>query len=261
MSINRHHRKKILRCSVLPTLFAANALVLSSIAAFDCKFVKFVVPPATESHEQAGLWNYSWWDRNVEKYTCHAYPPSTDVGGIEIDAYWRAARGFSSLTLIFGGLIVFVNISLWAYSCSCRRYCCNTSQSSSSIRLRYCTTSTIYTNGQVGGTLYLIPVICSSLSLLFLKCNACQLNTIFNLMQDHTCMLSTGAKCTYVAMALWFVAALLAMVNEEREVNGVSDGGDGIDCDERTEPLIQDVVLECEQSVYSGRDGDESIGV
>jgi len=179
-----------------------------------------------------------------------------------IDGRWKAARGFSSLGLVFGGLAL-VNVFL---TCCRKGWCC--CKSSSFTRIRCCTTTTTTTNStansQLVGTFYLLSALCSSLSLLFLHSNACQHNTIFNLMQDHQCQLSTGAKCTYAAMVLWFIASsLVLLVEERREVEEGGEGGgrnleDGVEdaSDGAREPLIQDVVFECEQSTYSGRDGD-----
>ena len=82
------------------------------------------------------------------------------------------------------------------------------------------------------------------LGFLFLKGNACQHNTIFNLERNHECMLSNGAKCAYSAMLLFFVSASLLIVNEEGGVEegraedaGEEDGAGGEDHDERREPL------------------------
>jgi hypothetical protein len=106
---------------------------------------------------------------------------------------------------------------------------------------------------QLGGWLYLLACICSSLSLLFLRSNACQSNTIFNLMQDHQCKISTGAKCTYAAMTLYFVAGSILLLNEG---DTKDDDRDGIEDASNTEPLIQDVIFECEVS----RSSSSSLG-
>ncbi len=231
-----------------------------NLAAFDCNFVKFVVPPATESHEQVGLWNYQWWDHHKEEYTCRDYRDisKTEMEPIQIDGYWKAARAFSCITLIIGGFIVCVVGTLQLYRCCfsipyCKRKYNPASRSRR--KVRYCNRIT----GQVEGSAYVITCIFSTLVLLFLKSNACQDNTIFNLTQDHECKLSTGAYCTYGAMALWLIAAILALVNEERRRRRNDDEGE--DTDDTTisdlrEPLIQDAIFECEQSVMSSRDGD-----
>ena len=236
-------------CSSLPTLLASVAFILSSIAAFDCNFVVFVEPPQTNHDEQAGIWSYQWYDRSVQKYTCKAYPTNYEYGmDITIDAYWKASRGFSCLTLIFGGLIVFTNLSLRIYQWYCDRagYIEPSSPASRRRNSVFTTASGYHVKKQVGITLYIMACICSCLSLLFLRSNACQHNTIFNLMQDHQCRLGTGAKLTYASMALYFIAASCVLFSEENRTEDDID-----DANNNTEPLIQDIVFECEQSVYS----------
>ena len=257
----------------LPAVFAAAALVLSSISVLDCDFVRFVAPPPASgrSHARTGLWNYMWWDHDGGRYACRAYPPADEdgMGGIEIDGWWRASRVFGASTLDFGGLAVALNASLLVYDNFCRRNCCFESGASpsSSIRssvstnrlpprpLRCCTSAA---TNQADGILYVIACLCSSLTLLFLKSNACQHNRIFNLTGNHECRLSTGARCTYASMLMWFVASASALYIEERGEGGrrragtaEGEGGNG-DGDGRCEPLLQDSIFECEQSVYSG---------
>ena len=193
-----------------------------------------------DDYAEAGLWNYQWYDYNKEKYTCHAYhthaPPLQEVWIITIDAYWKAARAFSCLTLIFGGLILIINTSLLVY-----RFCCNVSLPSPDSSMYFKHPGGYYIRKQLGGWLYLLACICSAFSLLFLKSNACQDNPMHAIF--HVCKVTTGARCTYAAMALYFVAASILFLNE----------GDIEDCDDvedanYTEPLIQDVIFECEVS-------------
>mmetsp|Transcript_13476 Transcript_13476/g.20344 ORF Transcript_13476/g.20344 Transcript_13476/m.20344 type:complete len:288 (-) Transcript_13476:504-1367(-) len=277
-------------CSIiLPTLLASIALSLSTYAAFHCTFVQFVIPPATYSHEQAGLWGYLWWDRSVHKYTCHAYPSGAEEKEeFLVDGMWKAARLFSSLTLMFGGVaLMHVLVTTTCIRCCCCCFCCCKSSSSfsannNSSRLKQLQhyiskiTKSIHKNE---GNFYLLASLSSSLSLLFLQSNACQHNTIFNLYGDTVCRLSTGAKCTYAAMVFWFGAASLVWFRDEGEssammmmmvggsgssssITSSREGGGTIDLEDGVEsatvPLIQDVVFECEQqSVYSGRSGRE----
>lgn len=165
---------------------------------------------------------------------------------------WMAARGFSSLTLALGGLAV-ANSLFAAFGAARRRCCCERSPSDR-IKLGFfiATSKAIRRNES---NLYLACSLGSSLSLLFVRGNACQHNTIFDLMRDHECKLSTGAICTYVAMGLWFVAASLAMFREEREDAEGGETGNSNGMENATVPLIQDAVFECEQSVYSNRSG------
>mmetsp|Transcript_98 Transcript_98/g.211 ORF Transcript_98/g.211 Transcript_98/m.211 type:complete len:253 (-) Transcript_98:371-1129(-) len=225
---------------VLPTVLAAVALILSACAAIDCAFVQFVIPPATYGHEHVGLWGYQWWDREKHKYICLAYPEE-----MVIDGKWKAARGFSCLALTFGAVAVANELLRTCKRCCCRKLL--------STRVRCCANVGASVRHQEPN-LYLACSLCSSLSLLFLHSNACQHNKIFNLMGDHACRLSTGAKCTYAAMALWFGASSLVMFREEGDATeeGVEPRNSN-EVESATVPLIQDVVFECEQSTYSGR--------
>lgn len=201
------------------------------------------------NNEQAGIWNYQFYDHSKQKYTCHAYPTNYKNGmDITIDGYWRASRAFSCLTLIFGSLIIVINTSLLVY-----RVCFNISLPSPDNSMYFKHPDGYQIRKQLGGWLYLLACICSSLSLLFLKSNACQNNTIFNLMQDHQCTISTGAKCTYAAMALYFVAASILLLNER---DTKDDDRNDIEDASNTEPLIQDVIFECEVS----RSSSSSLG-
>ena len=220
--------------------------------------MKFIVPPAKDSNEQAGLWNYQWYDSNSHSYTCHAYPNSDKSNGIDIkiDAYWMAARGFSCLTLIFGGLILVVNTFLLMYRL-CYEQRPRDDESSivtASGRIYFTTTSGQYIKKQVGGTLYLLAFICSTFSLLFLRSNACLHNTIFNLTNNHQCVLSTGVHLTYTAMILYFIAASILLLNDESDSGSEERDAVGDYANNNTaisEPLIQDVVFECEQPNFN----------
>lgn len=218
-------------CTLLPTLLATIAIFLSSYASLSCNFVVFVLSPATFSYEQAGLWSYKWWDHGVGKYTCHAYPES-----MVIDVWWKVSRGFSLLTLMLGG---FALTNIFVVTCCTR--CCKSS--SSEPMTQWCTRGTV-------GTCYLASCISTSLSLLFLRSNAAQHNTIFNLVQSHECRLSAGAKCMYAAMGLWFASSSLVVLADEKRNEEVV----GEDSPQNSQPLIQDILFECEQSTYSGRD-------
>jgi len=74
-------------------------------------------------------------------------------------------------------------------------------------------------------------------------------------MQDHQCKISTGAKCTYAAMTLYFIAASILLLNEN-EGGTEDDDRDDIEDASNKEPLIQDVIFECEVS----RSSSSSLG-
>jgi hypothetical protein len=64
-----------------------------------------------------------------------------------------------------------------------------------------------------GGITCLLSCICQAFSLIFVQSNACQYNVIFNLMRNHICQLSTGAKCVEASMFFWLAAGCLLLMN------------------------------------------------
>ena len=203
-----HHscRKK---CIIFTSiLFATIAFSLSCIGTFGCNFVEFVSPTLhttqmfyeasmskrllASTHNQAGIWTYKWWDSSIKQYSCHPYPDTT-----EIDAKWRASRLLSSLTIILGGTFV---LSLPMYSVL--NTCYLSPRRKTKQQYPY----------QFWGTICMIASVCEAFSLIFLRSNGCQKNDIFNLMRNHTCQLSTGAKCTYAAILIWFLSGVFIMI-------------------------------------------------
>ena len=181
-------------------MFSATiAFSLSCVGSFGCSFVKFVSPTSDEnqksaSHKQSGLWSYQWWDSSSQQYTCHSYPQT-----IEIDAKWKAARILSVMAVILGGLYLLSASLFWTASCCYKKLL--------SGRRHY---QYLF---QFWGTLCLLACVCETFSLIFLRSNACEENVIFNLMRNHNCQLSTGAKCTYAAMIFWLFAGYSACLH------------------------------------------------
>lgn len=190
-------------------LSATIALSLSCIGAFGCNFVEFVTPSLqwvqgpyrntdssarilSTTHNQSGIWSYEWWDSTNQQYTCHPYPDS-----IVIDAKWKASRVLSTVTIVLGGLCLL-------------SFLINATMNFFVLRPRRRKQQYLY---QLYATICLIACICETFSLVFLRSNGCQNNVIFNLMRNHTCQLSTGAKCTYVAMFFWFTAGTVIMLD------------------------------------------------
>lgn len=217
-------------------LFATIAFSLSCIGAFGCNFVKFVTPTQATSqitdiestdsktriqsvsHNTSGIWSYQWWDSSTKRYTCHAYPDS-----IDIDLKWKVARILSTLTIILGGLYL---LSLPIYRVI---PCCYHSSQRKQQQYHY----------QFWGVICLTACVSETFSLIFLQSNACQDNVIFNLMRNHSCELSTGAKCTYAAMLFWFAAGFLILSNPDNE--NLEEQAEEEDAN-LEEPLLQEVV-------------------
>lgn len=92
---------------------------------------------------------------------------------------------------------------------------------------------------QVYGTICLAACVCQTFSLVFLRSNGCQDNVIFNLMRNHNCQLSTGAKCTYAAMCFWFVAGVVLTLGASENIDPGERGEEDANLEES---LLQEVV-------------------
>ncbi|EJK67281.1 hypothetical protein THAOC_11714 [Thalassiosira oceanica] len=168
------------------------AYTLSLSAATSCRFVEFTLPNQTHSNNQAGVWRYEWWDHSRQRYVCKAYPED-----YEIDPLWKASRGFTVIVIVLGAVTVLME----AFTIVMRfrsKYSSNRVKSANVIFL-------------------LVLSMCSSLSLVFLRSSACQRNTIFDMLNNHQCRLSSGAFQTYAALMLWFSAGCMAIYFDGKE--------------------------------------------
>lgn len=116
--------------------------------------------------------------------------------GTAIDSNWRAAKAFSILPIIFGGLALVYMLKV---------ACDRDKMISSTLN---CTNSIVY----------LLATLSQGLSLLFLSSNACTSNILIGELStspigdavtfEETCSMATGAKCVISATVLWFLAAV-----------------------------------------------------
>lgn len=148
--------------------------------------------------------------------TCHKYPSD-----VEIDSNWKAARAFSTLALIFGGVYLFRNLIAGCIS-----------------PLRRASRSE--------APAFLLACFSQGLSLLLLNSSLCKDNDLMRQLQSdatslgnvgmnfpQTCSINTGAKCAISAIVFWALAACsssMAQVAERKEM----------DNNATTEPLIPD---------------------
>lgn len=233
-----YFERKITCYSIITSTFAAAAFILCLAATFSCEFISFSSSSGFETPVTVnfGIWSYQFWNvaiptsegttgRSVIFETCHRYG-SEDA---DVDGYWKAARAFSVLTLIFGGISLFANlISSCILSPSLRN-----------------------TSG-LEGPAFLLACIFSGLTFLLLHSDLCQNQTNALLQQTHdemsnlgndemafedTCVLASGGKCAIAATVCWFMASLtscLADVAERKEDERVDDDDD----DARRAPLM-----------------------
>lgn len=200
--------------SILTSILAAVAFLLAWSVEFGCSFLSFTTTsgfnePVTVKF---GIWSYQFWTvatsvgGSVIFETCHSYP--SDVA---VDGNWKAARAFSTLTLIIGGGFLLRNLIT-----GCVAPLRRASQSEPPA--------------------FLLAAIFQGLSLLLLNSTLCTNNQLLVRLQSEaekignadmdfpdTCSVSVGANCAIAAVVFWFLAALtssMATVAEKRDASG-----------------------------------------
>ena len=151
--------------------------------------------------------------------TCNHYPEA-----VNIDPNWKAARAFSTLALIVGGILL-VTRTFFTFISPEKRM---------TIRLE--------------GLGYLTCCVCQGLSLLFLTSDACVDNYLINGTSQSqpllgfdfpdTCTLSSGSKCVIAAVVSWFLAAIATMRANNVPTNDKESGWENSSA--VTEPLIKE---------------------
>jgi len=206
------------RYSIVTSIFAASAFLLSWEAAVSCRFISF---SSTLGFSQPvtmrfGIWTWEDWTfitstggTTVVYETCNHYPSD-----VKMDSKWKECRAFSTIGLIIGVVFLFSNLFS---SCLSRP------------RQGY------------EAFAFLAIAIFQGLSLLLLKSALCKDNGLVlklreevqleDFEMDGTCSMHTGANCTIAAVVLWFLAGLtsrMASLVEKSEVESNST----------TDPLI-----------------------
>mmetsp|Transcript_4187 Transcript_4187/g.8698 ORF Transcript_4187/g.8698 Transcript_4187/m.8698 type:complete len:226 (-) Transcript_4187:40-717(-) len=188
--------------ALLSSVFAASAFILSWVAEFNCHFLKFTnAKPTIPPNVHFGIWAYQFWTTatNVDGTyifeTCHTYPDQTGSGAIlHVDSKWKAAKAFSVLTLIIGGVVFFSNMI---------RGC----------RPKYAEMLFVSRGEAV---LYVLTSFFSGMTLIVLDSDLCKHNILMeevdaaspNTEFGDTCEMSRGAKCVIAATVFWFCAGL-----------------------------------------------------
>lgn len=199
--------------SILTSVLAATAFLLCWASSFGCNFLSFTsttgfTQPLTVTF---GIWSYQFWTiatsvgGSVIFESCHKYPSD-----VHVDPAWKAARAFSTLALIFGGMYLFKNLIS-----GCVAPLRQASRSESSA--------------------FLLACIFQGLSLLLLNSSLCNDNVLLGELQSDayglgnvemvfpdTCSMSKGAKCAISAIVFWALAACtssMAQVAERKEAD------------------------------------------
>ncbi|KAL7542090.1 hypothetical protein ACHAXR_011510, partial [Thalassiosira sp. AJA248-18] len=209
--------------SIITSILAATAFLLCWAANFGCNFIGFTstsgfVEPVTV---RFGIWSYQFWTiatsvgGSVIFETCHRYPAD-----VTVDSNWKAARAFSTLALLFGGVYLFANLIAGCLA-PVRRV------------------------SRLEAPAFLCASLCQGLSLLLLNSAICNDNSLIKKLQSDaaslgnmgmdfqdTCSIATGANCAIAAAVFWFLAGLMSHMGVVAEKKAERE--DNIS----TEPLI-----------------------
>ena len=160
-----------------------------------------------------------WYRQSVELYNYTAsgngyYQVSTctdyNNDDIDVDPSWMAARAFSTMVLILGGIALLIALVT----------CCIGNNNKC-----YCVPSNI---DLMNGIIYLLISLLQGLTLIILSSQLCQNNGDITKMMENggviidnnfpeKCNLSQGAKCIISATVLWFFAGIMSLISYKGE--------------------------------------------
>ena len=229
--------------SALPSFFAVIAFFLAWKGSLGCEFVQFTLLPtnsnnATVDDEPITVHFGIWYRQSVEFYN---YTDSTGGGGyykvstcedydesIVIDPSWMAARAFSVLVLILGGLALLLALAT----------CC-------------CPNHVQVTNiGRLNGSIYLLVTIFQGLTLIVLPSKLCRNNDYIQQKMGHDiveytfpeeCNISEDAKCIISATVFWFLAGVLSCITSRAGRKKIETRSVHEHVSYFAEPLLHDV--------------------
>ena len=235
--------------SALPSFFAVIAFFLAWVGSLGCEFVQFTLPPtnsnnATVDDEPITVHFGIWYRQSVEFYN---YTDSTGGGGgyykvstcegydesIAIDPSWMAARAFSVLVLVLGGLALLLALAK----------CC-------------CANHVLVNIGRLNGSVYLLVTLFQGLTLIALPSKLCQNNDYIRqrMGQDNgaytfpqECNISEDAKCIISATVFWFLAGVLSCITYRAGRNKIETRSVHEHVSYFAEPLLPDVSYPADQ--------------
>ena len=209
-------------------MFAVVAFFLAWMGTLGCRFIQFDLTTNNNSTTTSSTITSQdfitvhfgiWYRQSVELYNYTAsgngyYQVSTctdyNNDNIEVDPSWMAARAFSTMVLIFGGISLLIALVT----------CCIGNNSSSC-----CVPSNI---DLMNGIIYLLISLLQGLTLIILSSQLCQNNGDITKMMENgdvivdnnfpeKCNLSQGAKCIISATVLWFFAGIMSLISYKGE--------------------------------------------
>lgn len=232
--------------SAIPSVFAVIAFFLAWVGSLGCEFVQFTLLPTNLNNativgdEPITVHFGIWYRQSVEFYnytdsnggdgggyykvsTCAGYDDS-----IAIDPSWMAARAFSILVLILGGLTLLFALA----TCCCANHIHVTSI------------------GRMNGGVYLLLMLFQGLTLIVLPSKLCQNNDYIRqkMGQDNVaysfpeeCNISEGAKCIISATVFWFLAGVLSCITYRAGRKKIETSSVKTNASYSAEPLLPDV--------------------
>lgn len=231
--------------SFIPGILAAAAFLTTLFGGIYCRFLSFTSiedfnggAPLTLYF---GIWYYQGWlwatnsaGETVVMQTCYKYPDS-----MVFDAKWKSAKAFSTMAIIFGGIV-----TIWALCAGCLY-----------------PTKNMY---QVASVLYMMCCLFTGLSLLMLNGDACNNNMMIELFEagsgglvdltfPESCTSAYGAKCIFSATVMWFAAAIgLLLVSPPERTNRVTTEASRNEVKEdikASEPAAEEDIAAAEENV------------
>lgn len=244
----------------LALFFGAIGLILSLVANFNCRFIsnQVIFTEQVDDNQistlpyafRSGIWNFE--DHNlfyviqnqsifVVRYD-YCIPWKSGQTTVDEDAYWIAAKVFSIISVVVGGMVGML---------SCCLIC--TSDGSNTTTRR---------SISVLGWTYLFITLCQGLTFLFLNSNICSSeggtakhgNQEFELQWtiakdasavDGGCKLGSGGNCSIASMVFYFTSSMILfgsiwMTSSETMIIDVptrSPRGDGRDKDQKDKEI------------------------
>lgn len=182
---------------LLSSIFFITAFILMWTGSYNCNFIKFTSTAGSSEPivRELGIWYYQFYsyvatvDGQYIVQTCSVYPDS-----IDIDASWKAARAFSSLSFIFAMIALIIKSF---QMCSSKRHSADPYTRSG--------------NAQVL-VWFLLTGVCQAFTLLFLNSNACKSSSLVQMTDltfEDSCSIAKGAKLTISSTVFWLAAAAM----------------------------------------------------
>jgi len=203
-----------------PGILAFCAAIFGTAGNLYCETVQFIQENSQDGDEPlvvyAGLWTFRTNDTPAtttsdplsSEPVCHTYNSLVSTGfDYDIDATTRFAMAFAIITPIIGGIALFL---------ACAGPCCNVATS----------------RWRAMGGVFLLSGLFQGFTLAVMQSSICKDNPVLQYYEDHyldlwntfpashECQAYTGYHLSIVAVALWILAGVAALVLPSPHVDG-----------------------------------------